>query len=197
LGRPRADASLAATPDRILEAAAEAFAASGYRAARLSEIAARAGIRRPSLLYHFRTKDELYAATVEQAFARLGRALHGSMASEGSFVDRLLATTVRYAEFLDAEPAVARIILREFIEGDGPGAALLIRKIVPVVDAVEAFVVREGGADLQEGLPVRAAIMACASDLLLRSAAGDLRAPLWGADDRVTDLTRRLFLGRA
>lgn len=196
VGRPKVDASGPSTPNRILTAAEEEFAAAGYRVATLADIAARAGIRRPSLLYHFGTKEELYAATVQRVFTRLGAVLMGSMSGTGPFVDRLLDTATRYAEFLDREPAVSRIILREFLDSDGPGGELLVGQVAPLLDAVETFVRTQGAEDIQPGLPIRAAIMQTATDLLLRSAAVHLREPLWGTEDVVAELVRRLFLGR-
>ena len=50
-----------ASTDRILEAARGEFAQHGY-AARLQDIAERAGLTHPTLLYHFKSKERLYAA---------------------------------------------------------------------------------------------------------------------------------------
>lgn len=51
--------------DRIIEAAIELFGEVGYRAAGLRDIAARAGITHPGLLYHFGSKEELLAAVLQ------------------------------------------------------------------------------------------------------------------------------------
>ncbi|MBC8069692.1 MAG: helix-turn-helix transcriptional regulator, partial [Deltaproteobacteria bacterium] len=56
MGRPPVSSVITATPERILEAARAEFAAVGFAQAKLADIAARAGITRPSLLYHFGTK---------------------------------------------------------------------------------------------------------------------------------------------
>jgi AcrR family transcriptional regulator len=52
------------TADRILDAAEAHFAAKGYSAASLGEIADDVGIRTPSLYKHFATKKELYQAVM-------------------------------------------------------------------------------------------------------------------------------------
>ncbi|MGH7287017.1 MAG: TetR family transcriptional regulator, partial [Myxococcota bacterium] len=44
----------------ILAAAEAVFAERGFAAARLEDVAARVGIRRASIVYHFRDKRELY-----------------------------------------------------------------------------------------------------------------------------------------
>lgn len=49
----------------ILVAAAEVFAERGYRGTSLTEVANRVGMTQPGLLHHFKTKDELLLAVVE------------------------------------------------------------------------------------------------------------------------------------
>ena len=196
MGRPRADEVTTSTRKRLLEAAEQEFADVGFEAAKLADIAARAGIRRPSLLYHFKTKEDLYAATVEQAFSRLGAALQATMQAAGDFEARMLATVAGYARFVEGNENVARIVLRETLHGLGPGGEIVLRYIVPIVDAVEHFVRTQGRG--KGGPDVRAAILALASALLVRSAAGTLRAPLWRDDrDHAEALGRALFLGGA
>lgn len=51
--------------EQIITAAIELFGEVGYRAAGLRDIAARAGITHPGLLYHFGSKEELLAAVLE------------------------------------------------------------------------------------------------------------------------------------
>src|SRR5215213_10243748 len=55
-----------ASQTRILEAARGEFALHGY-SARLQDIASRAGLTHPTLLYHFKSKELLYAAVIEDA----------------------------------------------------------------------------------------------------------------------------------
>ena len=51
--------------EQIITAAIELFGEVGYRAAGLRDIAARAGITHPGLLYHFGSKEELLAAVLK------------------------------------------------------------------------------------------------------------------------------------
>ncbi|WP_019644337.1 TetR/AcrR family transcriptional regulator [Novispirillum itersonii] len=50
------------TRDRILDAAAKLFQASGVRAVSVDAVASRAGVTKRTLYYHFRSKDDLIAA---------------------------------------------------------------------------------------------------------------------------------------
>lgn len=194
MGRPLASAHATATPERILDAARAEFAAAGFGQAKLADIAARAGITRPSLLYHFATKEELYARAVERCFGQLGDALTRTMSQPAPFVDRLRATLDRYLEFIEAEPDVARIVLRELVDGAGPGAEILLHQVAPLVDLVERFVRSEGRGIVRAELPVRAAILQIATDGMVRAAAGELRVPLWGPGDHCRALAEQLLL---
>jgi AcrR family transcriptional regulator len=53
-----------ARPDEILAAALESFAARGFAATRLEDIAARAGISKGTLYLYFKNKEELFEAVV-------------------------------------------------------------------------------------------------------------------------------------
>ncbi|MCH9687194.1 MAG: TetR/AcrR family transcriptional regulator [Deltaproteobacteria bacterium] len=194
MGRPLASANAIATPERVLEAAELAFAAVGFGAAKLADIAGRAGIRRPSLLYHFGSKEALYTQTVERCFARLSRALVEAMSAEGDFPTRLDRTVSRFVEFVDAEPQLARIVMRELLDEQGPGRPIVLGQVVPLLDVVQRFIERHGEGLLRPGLPVRAAVLQIASDVLLKGAAGSLREPLWGPTDHTHQLARALLL---
>lgn len=194
MGRPLASAQSVATPERVLAAAELAFAAVGYGAAKLADIATRAGIQRPSLLYHFGSKEALYAQTIERCFERLRDALVESMTAEGDFRTRLERTVARYVEFLDAEPQLARLVLRELLDEHGPGRQILMRQVVPLLDVLERFIREHGAGIVRPDVPVRAAVLQVGSDALMRAAAGSLRQPLWGARDCSHTLARLLLL---
>lgn len=194
MGRPPASANAVATPERVLAAAEWAFAAVGFGAAKLADIAKTAGIGRPSLLYHFGSKEALYAQTVERCFVRLRTLLVESMAAPASFAERLDQTVSCYVEFLDAQPQLAQIVLRELLDGQGPGRELLREQVVPLLDVLERTIVEQGGDALRPGVPVRAAVMQIGSEALLRAASGSLREPLWGPKIFSQQFARTLLL---
>ena len=68
-GEPKFRRRKADRPGEILEAAMAVFAERGFAAARLDEIAARAGVSKGALYLYFETKEELFRAVVEQAIA--------------------------------------------------------------------------------------------------------------------------------
>ncbi len=194
MGRPPASALDVATPQRLLESAEIEFAASGFKGARLEDVATRAGIRRPSLLYHFPTKQALYTAVVQHAFVRLRLMLQETMNLEASIGIRLEKTVEAFSNFLEANPTLAAVLLREMIDSRGPGHQIILKEVVPLLNEVVLFVRRAGHDEIRAGLPIRAAILQVVADTLLRVVAGPISTPLWGKENHSRTLTRLLFL---
>ena len=101
MARPRKSEIETATTQRILAAAQMHFARLGYEAAKLADIAKDAGITRPSLLYHFESKEKLYNSVVEQVFASLRQLFSSISNSEAGFRGILEGFTEAYVDFLE------------------------------------------------------------------------------------------------
>src|SRR3954449_1785618 len=85
----------------ILDAAREAFAADGYERVSMRTLAERIGASHGSLYTHFRGKDEIFDALVEESFEELARSLRAFMAeSRTTDVVRLVRKAARaYVDF--------------------------------------------------------------------------------------------------
>ena len=57
--------------EAILQAAADFFAERGFRESSMSEIARAAGVADGTVFYHFKTKEELYLAVLEEVKDRI------------------------------------------------------------------------------------------------------------------------------
>jgi AcrR family transcriptional regulator len=74
----------------ILEAATEVFAEAGYRAAKMSDVAARLGVTEPVIFQNFGSKAALYAAVLDQVATGIRAHLESTVREQGSAA-RLLA----------------------------------------------------------------------------------------------------------
>ncbi|WP_257549423.1 TetR/AcrR family transcriptional regulator [Sphingopyxis sp. DBS4] len=106
--KERADA----TREAILREAEHVFAIMGFRASRLEDIADAVGIRRPSLLHHFATKQMLYDAVEERLFADMSAASESRIAGIADPMERLIAHLDAWLDFFLVRPSAARILQR-------------------------------------------------------------------------------------
>ena len=133
------DAEPVSTRDAILVAARRCFAAGGYEGTSLNDIAAEVGIRRPSLLHHFSSKDALYAEVFERLlsdwFELLAETV-GDRRSGWSKVELVMRAGFRF--FAD-NPDYVRLIRREAVDSGSHLGVDLASVIRPLFDQAAEF----------------------------------------------------------
>jgi len=100
------------TRNAILDAAESIFADLGFSAARLEDVAVLVGIRRASLVYYFRNKQELYDEVEARIFSALGASVSSAIVDRTDPWERIDALVDGWFEFMLARPTAARIITR-------------------------------------------------------------------------------------
>jgi AcrR family transcriptional regulator len=127
----------------VLEAAREVFAEHGLSGASTDEIARRAGISQPYLFRLFRTKKELFIASIERCFAETRETFEA--AAEGKTGEEALrAMGEAYGELVRSNPNRLRAQMQTYAAcGDPDVCAVARRGYGELVDTVE----RASGVD--------------------------------------------------
>ena len=117
----------------IVSAATRLFAAQGYDGTALQEIADAVGIKKPSLLYHFASKEALRQAVLDDVLARwndtLPKVLLAATAGEGQFD----AVTAEIVSFFSEDPDRGRLLIREALDRPDDMRERLKKHVKPVV----------------------------------------------------------------
>ena len=134
-----------ASQARILEAARGEFAQHGF-AARLQDIAERAGLTHPTLLYHFGSKERLYAAVIEDAMHDWAAMTDSAVAVAPGGFERVAALVRAGMEFFATHHDFVVIWRREAIEGGGRLEDAMAEHMRPFLERAVAFLEREVAA---------------------------------------------------
>jgi TetR/AcrR family transcriptional regulator len=185
---------MADSATRILEAARGEFALRGFPAARLQDIAERAGLTHPTLLYHFGTKERLYAAVIEQAMEDWAAVTSVAVARAPRGFARVAALIDAGLEFFASHHDFVVIWRREAIEGGGRLEQAIAEHLRPFFDRAVVYLRAEVDAGrLRDHDPIELMQLVYGAVLTYFSDAG-FRTRLL-AEDPLSPAARERFRG--
>jgi len=117
---------------RVLQVALSLFADRGYRGTSLRDIAKRIGIKAPSLLHHFPSKQQLYLAVLEQIFSAMEDSARLIMASPGGPQEQMRKAIADSIDFIARKPDAMKLLWKEFADESGVGRTVMKRRLPPL-----------------------------------------------------------------
>jgi AcrR family transcriptional regulator len=185
------------TSERVLSAATTAFGEFGYDSTSLDDLAKELGIRKQSILYHFPSKEQLLASSVDKAIDELILVLDEAIRTSRTGWDRVesivksvFRLAIRRPELLGLLREVTRLgppVLTRAVDGINPllkGATDWLR------EEMEAGRIRHSDPELLV-LSIYSTVMGAATEVKLFEAIGE-KQTLRGAALRRKELLRFL-----
>jgi len=100
----------------ILEAALEVFATHGFRGSTVDQIATRAAMSKPNLLYYYRRKQDIYYAVLQHTLDDWLAPLE-AIDAEGDPIEQLRRYITLKLEMSAQNPAASRLFANEILAG--------------------------------------------------------------------------------
>jgi AcrR family transcriptional regulator len=126
------------TRARLVAAAAQEFARTGFERANVDAISLAAGYAKGTIYNYFPSKEELFLAVVEEASAQA--ATTASAAAAASARERLAAALAGFCSWAGQQDPLARVLVRECLMGTPGLYPRVIGAEWPLTAALEAII---------------------------------------------------------
>ena len=108
--------------NQLVEVAKGVFAALGYDAASIEEIASRAGVSKPIVYEHFGGKEGLYAVVVDRETARLLEMITSRLGPDLGAREQVRSSAMAFLDYIEQDPAGFRVLTRDSPAGFAGGS---------------------------------------------------------------------------
>jgi TetR/AcrR family transcriptional regulator len=125
---------------RILEEATRRFGDHGFGETSIDSIAAAVGIRKPSLLYHFSTKEKLRQEVVQNMMERWKEDLPRLLTAASGGHDRFESMITAVIDFYLDDPTRARLSVREAMDRPDSLKKLLKEHLQPWIALITDYI---------------------------------------------------------
>ncbi len=127
---------------QILTTATRLFARRGFDGTSLSAIADEVGIKKPSLLYHFPSKDALRKSVLDELSRHWGEVLPRVLSTISSGHGRFDALARELIRFFETDPDRARLVIRELMDRPDEMKAQLTEAVRPFIALLTDYIER-------------------------------------------------------
>ena len=130
------------TPDRILDAALDAFGTRGYEATSLDDLAKELGVRKQTILYWYPSKEVLLAAVIDHTAGEVTVRLERAIAHATPGFGRIEAIVRAMSRLAARHPTMLGFV-REVSRLGPPASSRLTSAIAPLVDRASGYLAAE------------------------------------------------------
>lgn len=127
------------TVGRIVNAALETFAESGFEGARIDEIAARASVNKAMIYYYIGDKQSLYARVLEDVFSHTAARIAERVNRAQTPVQKVKAYIRGMAATFTQHPLLPPIMMREFASGGRNVPESVAEHMLRILDTVSGI----------------------------------------------------------
>src|SRR3954469_23788825 len=119
------------------------FAAKGYHAAAMDDIAELAGVSKPVLYQHFPSKLDLYLALLDTSCERLIEVVEEALDSTDDNAARVVATMGAFYDFVNSASGEFRFVFESDLTGDGQVQQRLWRVNNQLADSIAEVIAED------------------------------------------------------
>lgn len=130
---------------QLVEVAIDAFGETGFHDTSMNDVAKGAGVTKPVLYQHFKSKEDLFGAVLEHVGVQIRGLIEEAALGENlSAKDRVKAGFIAYYSFLKDHRASARILFGEARRADESTAAEANKAVDSIAQFAAALIDVEG-----------------------------------------------------